>query len=192
MSSIYRSKTKTKSTDLINRPQIFYHISLMKCYKRLRDPALFAFLYLTATRISECVKSIRKYDIDIVKMHGTKFMVIYNVKCLKRKKGNEAKRNIAINIEKEVEFIKLIYKWLDKLKEDDYIFDISRKHAYKIVRRWYDPAFPHYLRHLRLTHLATNYGFNSADLRQFTGWSSDIPAAHYVHLNWKDVAKKMI
>ena len=192
MSYIYRNKTKTKETDLINRSQILFYISTMKCYKRVRDPALVSFLYITAARISEVVKQIRKYDIDINEIEGQKFMVINNVKCLKRKKGNEAKRNIAINITKEFEFINVFFEWLNKLDDDDIIFNISRKHAYKIIRRFYDPAFPHYLRHIRLTHLTSLYGFNSADLRQFTGWSSDIPASHYVHLNWKDVAKKML
>ena len=119
-------------------------------------------------------------------------MVIYNLPCLKRRKGNEANRNIAVNIEREKEFIEILIKWINKVEMDDYIFNIGRKQAYVIVRKFKDELFPHYFRHLRCSHLTTQYGFSSADLRQYTGWTDDKPAAQYVHLNWREVARKMM
>ena len=187
-----RPKSKVYGQQIISRNELEYHISMVNTIKATRDKALLAFLFLTGARISEIVRSIRKYDLNIEMHKSEKFLVIYNVKCLKRKPGNIATRNIPINIEREKQFLKFVFAYTKELKPEEYLFKFSRQAAYNVVRKFRDELFPHYFRHLRLTDLTTLYGFNSAELRQFTGWTDDKPAAHYVHLNWRDTADKML
>lgn len=189
-----RKKSKVSESDLINRSRLIYLIDKLIAINRSktqRNKALISFLYLTAARISEVVNAIRKYDIDFETFEGVDYMIINNVECLKRKKENAAKRNICIPLEKESDFMKYIEEYLKELKPEDYIFPITRQQAYNIVRTFNDVSFCHFFRHQRLTDMASKYGLNSAELRQYTGWSDDKPAARYVHLNWKDIARKM-
>ena len=190
MGRMKRPKKKTAETDLISRNEFIYLLQNIQSYNPLRDRAMICMLYVTGCRVSELVQQVKKYDLDIQEIRGTKFLIINNVWCLKRKAP--IKRNIPICIEKEQEFMKYIYDYVVDLDPGDILFPISRQHAYNIVRKFKDEAFPHYFRHLRLTNLAKDYGFNSAELRQYTGWTDDKPASHYVHLNWKDTAKKML
>ena len=164
----------------------------MESPKPMRDRALVVMLYLTGARISEVVRKITPIQIEVQNFHDSDFMVISNVECLKRRKNNIAKRNIAININREGEFLVYLRYYMDRSADDEPLFNISRQHAYTIIRCLRDDFFPHYLRHLRCSHLSSLYGFNSAELRQYFGWSDDKPAATYTHLNWRDSARKMV
>lgn len=53
-------------------------------------------------------------------------------------------------------------------------------------------GFNHYFRHLRLSHLAKNYGFNDTLLRTYVGWADSRMAAKYTHLGVDALAGAMI
>lgn len=185
-----RKKRKVQETDIKNRTQLLYIIDKLETYNPLRDKALVSFLYLTGARVSEIVKRVRKYDLEKEVLEDQEFLVVYNVQCLKRRKGNEAKRNIPIHIEKEKEFLKYLYAYMNTLQDDDILFPVSRQHAFNIMRKIGQDYWPHLMRHYRNSHLASLYGFNSSDLRSFNGWTNDAPSATYVHLNWRHLARK--
>lgn len=184
----------------------------------LRDKALVSFLYLTGCRIEEVVKYIiernpkreltnkqtkKKYSAPILERikqgNGIKKkqlifeddnLTIYNIRCLKRKKDNAIKRTIPILLkEKEKPFVKLIQEYIKELDREQELFPITRARAYQILSEI--GLFPHYLRHLRLTHLVIDYNFSNEHLRRFTGWTSGKPTDEYVHLSAEDLLEKM-
>ena len=61
----------------------------------------------------------------------------------------------------------------------------------KIVELENFKLHPHYLRHVRLTHLVTEYDYSIARLMRYAGWSDPRPAAVYLQLNWRSLAKGM-
>ncbi len=164
-----------------------------------RDQALVSFLYLTGCRIEEVCKYIvpNKNGLNIYKGFPIQkkqvtsregVVIIQNVRCLKRKK--ELRRNIPIIInDLDNKFLSLLLNYVLKLQEEDYLFNIGRVRAYQILSKV--GLFPHYLRHIRLTHLVTDYGFSDAHLKQFTGWSDGRPASVYTHLNVENLIKQM-
>jgi len=185
----------------------------------LRDQALVSFLYLTGCRVEECCKYIKEYlpnrtlkpmdkelgkRVEVEAPQDRKFvgkpiqkkqiefeddvMIIRNVRILKRKQV--LIRDIPILVwEKERAFINIIREYLRTIGDDTPLFDITRQRAYQILSSV--GLFPHWLRHIRATHLVRDYGFNTEHLRQFTGWTDQRPAATYVHLNIKDLVQKM-
>lgn len=154
----------------------------------LKKRAFLSFLYVTATRINEVIKIIKANDVELKQFNKQDFLVINQVPTLKRKL--KVKRNIPIPILREEYFVNFIVEYVDTLQGDDVLFDFSPEYAWKIVNQC-TGMFPHYLRHLRLTNLVTDYGLTTSELRQFTGWTNDSPASVYVHLGWQDIAKKM-
>jgi len=98
-------------------------------------------------------------------------------------------RAIPILIKKEQKFMEIIKEYLNTLNEDDPLFPIVRSRAYQIMSKV--GLFPHYLRHLRLTHLTIEYGFRVAELMEFTGWGSSHSADSYIHLNVANLKDRM-
>ena len=116
-------------------------------------------------------------------------IIVTNVRCLKNRKVHSV-RNIPIVVNRmEQPFIDVILDYLDTLEDDTPLFNFSRTYAYKICSRV--ELFPHYLIHLRCTHLATDYGFTDMQLMKFRGWTDTRPAKVYTHLNVDDLVEKM-
>ena len=170
-----------------------------------KERALIVMLYLTGARISEIVRELRKSDIHRVEGSIGKFLVI-RIRVLKKydivekikidedhkkfiTKGRIEYRNVPINIEKDRRFIQLARSWIKGKGKNDILFQFNRQFAWRIVRRY--GFMPHYLRHLRLTHLVSERGFTDQDLVQFTGWADSKPAKIYTHLRWQDIARKV-
>lgn len=154
-------------------------------------------LYLTAARVSELLynkeknQGIRKKDIIADTIDGKEFLLIMNVPTLKRRKASL--RSIPINVEREPGLVLNILDYLDTLKDEDVLFAFSRHNAKKYTYKYFGKEFyPHYFRHLRNTHFATEYGFDSIHLKQLNNWASVKSADFYIHLNPKDLAKRMI
>ncbi len=191
-----------KGLPVISKDELYNEVSSIP---NERDRALITMLYLVGARISEMVNSVRRSDITKAELDGNIYWVV-RIRTLKKydilekvrvdeehKKFvtqlREEYRNGPISIERDKRFLELVIEWINLLKPDEFLFPISRQFAWEIVKRY--GMMPHYLRHLRLTHLVTEQGFTDQDLVQFTGWSDSKPARIYSHLRWQDIAKKI-
>ena len=170
---------------------------------KLRDQALIVFCYLSGGRISELVKArkkgtrFNKYEYPGVKKEQVKieyyndkaFVILYQIPILKRR-GTIPMRNIPIPFEHDKDMASILLTYVGGLKDDQALFPITRQRAWQLIRK-HTGWFPHYFRHLRNTHLVTDYNFSSSHLKEFNGWASSRPADFYIHLNWKNVADRM-
>ena len=50
---------------------------------------------------------------------------------------------------------------------------------------------PHYIRHLRASHLTKYYGYSDTDLRTALGWASASMSARYTHSDEEALKKRM-
>jgi len=157
----------------------------------IRDKALVSYLYLTGARISEVLFKVKIKDITVEKNDGRVFYVFY-LYTEKRREKTDIYRKVGIPYDKNKDFIDIILGYIKRsgLVESSYLFDINRRTAHRLCVKWMG-FHPHFLRHTRLTHLASMYGFNALELQQFAGWTNTNPASVYVHLNWKDLSNKL-
>ena len=155
----------------------------------LEHKALVCFLYLTGARVGEIVKQVKKFQLEFENIRGKPFLMVNNVLTLKRKRL--VYRRIPIPLTKrERLFLQPFLDYVDPLPKDAVLFNMDRKMAWSIIRnKTY--LFPHYLRHIRLTHLKLHHNFDSLDLKKFTGWKDTRPAEVYAHLDVRDIAEKM-
>jgi len=175
-------------SEVVSQPELLYIINKIPV---LDYKALACFLYLTGARVSEIVKSLKVKQITIATIQDQDFIIINGIECLKRKAGNEAVRTIPINVKREIEFIEPIKDYIAFKKDEDYLFNFSRQRAWVVIKQ-HTGLWCHYFRHLRNTHLATIYNFDSEALRKFNGWTDSKPASYYVHLRYDDLARKML
>jgi integrase len=172
---------------------------------KIRDRALFCFLYLTGARVEEIVRGkkevgVRKKDLEIVKVGGKDFLVV-SLYTLKNRK--HLIRKIPIPIHRERRLVKYVLRYVKNIKnEDEFLFNFTKQRAWQIIKKIlskYKKNYKHnkfmnanhFLRHCRLTHLVTIYDFTDQDLVSFAGWSNSLPATTYSHLRFKDLARKM-
>ena len=188
-----KRKDNIKSLTPLNRYQVEEKMRLLMG----RDQVLFVLLYLTGARLNE-ILDLKKAQIKEEDKHGKKFLVIYNVVTLKR--GDRKFRRIDIRIDKEQVFVSSIISWINGLNEESYVFydkrfkteniPIKRSRAWQIIRNK-TGLFPHFLRHIRLTHLVQDYGFGGYELQKFTGWKKLTTGENYVDLYGDFLAEKM-
>lgn len=212
---IRQEVVKNNQVPLLKRYEILERVNNTK---RLKDKALISFLYLTGCRIEEVVKFIQeKRNNRVIINRETKqrenkpiiyrtlkgdpiqkkqieitdsYIIIHNVRTLKRRQDSLLLRSIPIlRSEREKTFIDIVLKYIEPLEENDYLFNMTRQSAYKKLKKVV--LFPHWLRHIRLSHLAIDYNFTHAELRQFTNWSSGAMADKYIHLNVTNLLNKM-
>lgn len=182
-------KRNPMDLDILSPQQLVAKIRNMKTNNLKRDKAFVAFLYLSGARISEVVKKVRKNQIDKTLIKDQWHVVINNLTILKRRK--KINRTIPILVRREHEIFEFLAKYLDSIRDiDTILFNFSREYGHRIIKTSTE-LFPHFLRHLRITHLVTIYGFNPLDLVQFTGWADPRPTTVYAHLDWQSLAKKM-
>ena len=210
------TKHKTSEKDMLTKPELLLAISKLKT---IRDKALASFIYMTDCRISEivgCKKVVKNYikknkrfilnadgsrvyegsETKIIlplRKESIEFMVekklflVHNVPCLKR--INEVpKRNIPVFVPLVPEFYEHFRVYYNTLQPEQPLFSITRQRAWQIMNKV--GIYNHFLIHERLTHLVGQENLSDHDLKIFRGWSSTMPANHYVHLRWQDLAKK--
>ncbi|MEM5871296.1 MAG: site-specific integrase [Candidatus Aenigmatarchaeota archaeon] len=160
-------------------------------YKRWR--ALFSLLYLTGARISEILISTPE-DFELIERKDNKIFLItlYNEKHRSRK---IKKIPIVIFDDRIREMVNWVIGYInEKLEQinlkDEVLWNISLARAYKLCRK-YMKMNPHFLRHIRLTHLIIDHNFNEHELKTFAGWTDTRPAAKYVEMNWKNLIVKL-
>lgn len=211
-----------KSTDYVSRrkkpiPMAIEPKDLIKSIHRINKldsmhrwelTAFSSFLYLSGARISEGI-DIKRNQIQV----RSEDLMVINIKTLKSR--IYPLRKIPISpVKTDEPFFRIFKTFIDEntsRDENDYLFNFSsrnlvNKYFKKIVipdllqldpqnRTWIEENFslhPHYLRHCRLSHLASIFDFNEIQLMKFAGWTSTKPAVFYIKLSYKDLLKKMV
>ena len=179
--------------------------------------SLLSILYLTGTRISECLE-LKKKHIKFRKLKvgkKVKMFMVVRLRTLKKWKYNlndgeklidyRSKglnpptkviftyRQVPVPIEYDGFFVRCVKEHMDNLNDQDLLFKFTRKTAWLKIKELGKniDVWIHLLRHVRAKELVTKYNFVDQDLIKFFGWADSRPAARYISLNWKDIAKKM-
>jgi len=198
--STKKKKSKRGSEDILETMSLFEFQKKVEGIKKLRDRALICCLYLTGARISEIVRYNDKFypgfkasQIKYEKHKGEDLVIFTNIPILKNRKRKRKLRNIPVISNKDMDYFLIeLFRYVQGLSgENPVLFPISRVRAWQIVNQHLG-LFPHYLRHLRTTHLVVVHGFDPASLREFHGWANSAPADTYTHLNWRNIADKMM
>jgi len=156
-----------------------------------RDKAFLSVLYLTGARISEIVKRLKVKDIQQEQLGDRLFYVFY-VYTEKRKEKKAVFRRNGIPYDNNKFYLENIINYIKRfgLKEQDILFNFDRKTGQRVVKKWMD-CNPHFLRHIRVSHLTSDYGFNARELMDYIGWSDIRTTVIYTHLDWKHTATKL-
>lgn len=164
-----------------------------------RNTALIATLIMTGARVTELVgdkerafEGLKKEQIELETIHGKVFVVFHNLLTLKKrgKYKYRERRSVPVLLEEYGCFYYFLWEYVKDLDGDAVLFNFSRFRAWQIVNE-VTGMFNHYFRHLLSTRL-TKKGLSGADKQRIFGWADERPNAIYTHLNYKDVAKKMI
>jgi len=151
-----------------------------------RTRALFVMGYLTAGRISEILE-IQKKDLKPEKVDGRDVLLI---RMANRKNRKNKHKEIGIPIDTHIDFIRILGSYTNQLNPIDLLFDFSKTEAYKLLKENYN-INPHYLRHIRITHLVRDYELDPYSIEMIAGWSNLLPLEAYKHLKWKDATRKL-
>ncbi|MBW2969148.1 tyrosine-type recombinase/integrase [Candidatus Woesearchaeota archaeon] len=191
-----KKKRKAEEQEIITLQQT---IKLINKIQKKQHKALLSILYLTGARESEIThpNPLRLRQLSFEKINEKNFLIFRQIITLKRRKT--IRRNIPILIDKNtLPLINNITEYLESehFKEirdegdNTILFRMSGKRVYQIVQE-NTKMYPHFFRHLRNTHLVTEYNLNSQELKQYNGWKDSRPADTYTHLNYIDLAKKL-
>lgn len=176
-----------KSEKIPTVPEI---IELAKSIDNNRKRTLFIITYLTAGRIREIVrskdrKSICKNDLTIV-TEDLRLILLINLRNQKNKVRKRKDIPVPLDVKENAILWNMILDHINTVGTNEELFPISYQNAYEIITKlttWN----PHWIRHIRLTHLVTVYGYKEHQLIRYAGWTDSRPAKHYIEMNWKDL-----
>jgi len=160
-----------------------------------RERCLFVLLYLTAGRLQEIVmynskkeirSSIRKSDITIQDRDNRKILLI-NIRNEKNRTRHRKDLPVPLDVDENKVFYNLMVDYLNSLDDNEELFPFSYKRAYALLNKINPDWNPHWIRHIRLTHLITVYGYREHQLRLYSGWSDSRPASKYLEMKWEDL-----
>ena len=165
-------------------------IDLVNSIDNDRNRCLFILAYLTAGRIREIVRTkdrkyIIKSDMMITNEDGRSILLVN----IRNQKNIERKRKdipIPLDIKENALLFNMMLNHLNSLKDNEELFPICYQNAYEIITK-ISSWNPHWIRHIRLTHLVTVYGYKEHQLRIYAGWTDSRPAKNYLEMNWKDL-----
>ena len=111
------------------------------------------------------------------------------IRNLKNRKEHTKIIPIPLDIPIEKKFAEILNIQWEICELDKPLFEIGKRRAQQIISKsgWH----AHFLRKLRLTHLAKYYNFSDQKLKLFAGWSDSRPSKAYIKLSWEDLAKSM-
>ena len=178
-------------------PELKEIIEIAQGIDNPRNQALFILAYLTAGRIREIVpkldkqnnyrSSIKKSDLKIVQEKGRDVLII-NLRNEKNRNRKRKEIPVPLDIKENVIFWNLIIDYINSLTNDEELFPISYQNAYGIISKL---GFnPHWIRHIRLTHLVTVYGYKEHQLIRYAGWTDSRPGKNYIEMDWTDLLYK--
>jgi hypothetical protein len=159
-----------------------------------RTRALFILTYLTAGRAMEIVRytrnkenrqSIRKDDLTIENRNARSILLL-NIRNEKNKQRFRKIIPVPLDIEENKKLYNLLVDYLNELDNTAELFPFSYKRAYKLLKDatgWN----PHWIRHIRLTHLVTVYGYREQQLMMYAGWTDARPSKNYIEMRWEDL-----
>lgn len=187
---------------------IMKRINGLNTYNKWYLTAFSSFLYLTGARVSEGLM-MKRGDIDFREDD----VLVANLRTLKAR-IYPIRQIPIVPTRSDKPFYRILKKFLDTevQEESDLLFPtfksrfVINHHLKKIKiqnllqldpnnKRWLEQPYrmhPHYLRHCRLSHMTSIYGYGEIELMRFAGWSSTKPCVFYVKLNYKDLLKKMV
>lgn len=171
-------------------PTVGEVIEIITNIPNIKERALLILAYLSAGRIREIVRkkdrsSIKHSDLNIVVEEGRQILII----DLRNEKNNNRKRKeipVPLDIKENILLWNQLIEYLNTVSKDEELFPFSYQYAYERIvnlTSWN----PHWIRHIRLTHLVTFYGYKEYQLIRYAGWTDSRPAKNYIEMNWKDL-----
>jgi len=180
--------------------------SIMEAETSDKVKALIAGLYLTGCRVSELLShttSSYQSDHDSI---GERLICT----TMTEKNKSSPSRTLVLPCYGPEKKIADYYKGWLKMRDDQIpIFGkkFDRKNAYYYLHKITFPTrvyswrlrksmeipdfrmYPHYLRHVRITHLQNIYRFSPAKIMAFAGWSNLDPLTAYTHLDYSSLGQ---
>jgi len=145
-----------------------------------RDRFICALAYLTGARATE-LTDLEKSRIWKEDIKG-KECVIFRLTNRKSKRHKE--KMLAVAAEDEPELCGIVVGFVSNF-QGDILTPGTQQAMYHIIKKslgWN----PHFMRHIRLTHLTVNRGYSEIKLTRWAGWTDSRPASTYVKYRYPD------
>jgi integrase len=131
--------------------------------------------------------SLRRKDITFSIRNGRHIMLLF-LRNEKNRKKHTKEIPVPLDRAETVTIYNSIKDYISGLEMEDELFPFGYQFAYRKLKEFFNP---HWLRHLRATHLTVNYDLSEADLKIYMGWTDSRPASIYTEMRWQDLLKKL-